>query len=60
MFMDIADTGERLVAVGERGHIVYTDNKTTRRWTQARVPVSVTLTATVHGKSNLTAQQSTH
>jgi photosystem II stability/assembly factor-like uncharacterized protein len=37
-------TGGRLVAVGERGHIVYADNWD-RRWIQAQVPVSVTLTA---------------
>jgi photosystem II stability/assembly factor-like uncharacterized protein len=44
MFFDVVNTGGRLVAVGERGHIVYSeDNGST--WTQADVPVSVTLTA---------------
>lgn len=36
--------GDRLVAVGERGIIVYSDDHGTS-WTQAEVPVSVTLTA---------------
>ncbi len=38
----IASTGERLVAVGQRGHILYGDGAT---WQQARVPASVDLTA---------------
>lgn len=36
--------GARLVAAGERGLIIYSDDSG-QRWTQARVPVSVTLTA---------------
>ena len=44
ILLDVVHTGERLVAVGERGHILYSgDNGLT--WVQARVPVSVTLTA---------------
>lgn len=43
-FLDVANTGKRLVAVGERGHIVYSDDKGIS-WTQADVPVSVVLTA---------------
>jgi photosystem II stability/assembly factor-like uncharacterized protein len=44
MLLDVANAGKRLVAVGERGHIVYSeDNGAT--WIQAAVPVSVTLTA---------------
>ena len=44
MLLDVVHTGERLVAVGERGHILYSgDNGHT--WEQASVPVSVTLTA---------------
>lgn len=41
---DVAVAGERLVAVGERGHIIYSDDDG-RSWVQAEVPVSVTLTA---------------
>lgn len=40
----IARAGERLVAVGERGLVIYTDDAG-RHWTQAKVPVSVSLTA---------------
>ena len=36
--------GGRLVAAGERGLIIYSDDSG-RHWTQAKVPVSVTLTA---------------
>jgi photosystem II stability/assembly factor-like uncharacterized protein len=36
--------GQRLVAAGERGLIIYSDDSG-RHWTQAKVPVSVTLTA---------------
>jgi len=41
---DVTRTGDRIVAVGERGHIIYSDNDG-ESWTQAEVPVSVTLTA---------------
>ena len=44
LLLDIVNTGERLVAVGERGHIVYSDDLG-RTWMQANVPVYVTLTA---------------
>lgn len=40
----VAKAGERLVAVGERGLVIYSDDGG-RNWRQARVPVSVTLTA---------------
>lgn len=44
MLFDTVNTGQRLVVVGERGHILYSsDNGVT--WVQADVPVSVTLTA---------------
>lgn len=44
LLLDIADTGERLVAVGERGHILYSlDNGQT--WRQARVPTTQLLTS---------------
>lgn len=40
----IARAGERLVAVGQRGHIVYSDDNG-QSWVQAAVPVSSDLTA---------------
>ena len=40
----IAVAGERVVAVGVRGHIIYSDDKG-KTWTQSSVPVSVDLTA---------------
>ncbi len=42
-FLDVQQTGTRLVAVGERGHIVYSEDSG-KTWTQARVPTTVTLT----------------
>jgi photosystem II stability/assembly factor-like uncharacterized protein len=39
----LALAGARLVAAGQRGHILYSDDG--RRWTQASVPVSSDLTA---------------
>lgn len=44
MLSAVAHAGERLVAVGERGHVIYSDNKG-RSWSQGDVPVSVTLTS---------------
>jgi photosystem II stability/assembly factor-like uncharacterized protein len=44
LLLDVARAGERLVAVGERGHVLYSDDSG-RTWTQASVPVSVLLTA---------------
>src|ERR1700730_2204806 len=44
VLLGIAAAGNRLVAVGERGCIVYSDDNG-KRWQQARVPVSATLTA---------------
>jgi photosystem II stability/assembly factor-like uncharacterized protein len=43
MLLDVAVSGTRLVAVGERGIVIYSDDG--RTWAQADVPVSVTLTA---------------
>lgn len=42
-FLDVKLAGQRAVAVGERGHIVYSDNNG-ESWTQARVPTTVMLT----------------
>lgn len=45
---DVERAGDRLVAVGERGHIIYSDDEG-QSWTQAEVPVSVTLNAVDFG-----------
>jgi photosystem II stability/assembly factor-like uncharacterized protein len=43
VLLDVATAGERLVAVGERGLVVLSDDGG-RRWRQAKVPTSVSLT----------------
>ena len=43
LLTDIVNNQGRLVAVGERGHIIYSDDGET--WRQANVPVNVLLTA---------------
>ncbi|MES2262550.1 MAG: YCF48-related protein [Pseudomonadota bacterium] len=42
--MALTRAGDRIVAVGERGHILYSDDSGAS-WRQAQVPVSVTLTS---------------
>lgn len=42
--LDVARAGERLVAVGQRGHIIYSDDAG-QSWQQAAVPVSADLNA---------------
>lgn len=42
--LDIAQAGERLIVVGERGAVLYSEDGG-RNWEQARVPISETLTA---------------
>lgn len=44
LLLDIDQVGNRLVAVGERGHIITSDDQG-KSWSQAHVPVRVTLTA---------------
>jgi len=44
LLLDISFAGERLVAVGEQGIILYSDDRG-QRWQQAEVPVTVLLTA---------------
>ncbi len=44
VLLDVAMAGQRMIAVGERGHILYSDSQG-ESWQQAEVPVSVTLTA---------------
>lgn len=48
----LARAGERIVAVGQRGHIVYSDDGG-KRWTQADVPVSSDLVAVSFPVPNL-------
>lgn len=43
LLLDIDAAGDRLVAVGERGHILYSDDQGSS-WNQAKVPTSVMLT----------------
>src|ERR1700736_1725395 len=42
--MDVTRAGDRMVAVGEHGIVILSDDSG-RSWRQAKVPVSVTLTA---------------
>ncbi|GGO85305.1 hypothetical protein GCM10011348_33520 [Marinobacterium nitratireducens] len=44
LLLDITRAGERLVAVGARGHILYSDDRG-QSWTQAAVPVRAQLDA---------------
>jgi photosystem II stability/assembly factor-like uncharacterized protein len=44
LMLDVAHAGQRLVAVGDRGHIVYSDDQGSV-WTQAKVPTRQLLTA---------------
>ncbi|WP_104005857.1 WD40/YVTN/BNR-like repeat-containing protein [Marinobacterium lutimaris] len=46
LMLDVADTGDRLVSVGERGFILISDDAG-RSWQQIQSPVSVTLTRVV-------------
>jgi photosystem II stability/assembly factor-like uncharacterized protein len=44
LLLDLAWAGQRAVAVGERGIVLYSDDQG-RNWTQVQVPVSANLTA---------------
>lgn len=44
LLLDIAHAGKRLVAVGDRGHILFSEDSG-RNWVQARVPTRQMLTA---------------
>lgn len=44
LLLDISKAGDRLISVGYRGHVVYSDNAG-NSWQQANVPVSVLLNA---------------
>ncbi|GGC76012.1 YCF48-related protein [Marinobacter halophilus] len=45
---DATRAGERIVAVGERGHIIFSDDEA-QTWTQSSVPVALTLNAVDFG-----------
>ena len=44
LLLDVTSAGSRLVAVGQRGHIIYSDDQG-KSWTQAKVPTRSLLTA---------------
>ena len=44
LLLDITRAGKRLIAVGDRGHILYSDDEG-QQWLQARVPTQQLLTA---------------
>lgn len=44
LLLDVASAGQRLVAAGQRGHIIYSDDEG-KTWTQAKVPTRQLLTA---------------
>jgi len=44
LMLDVVHAGKRLVAVGDRGHILYSDDQGTT-WTQAKVPTRQLLTS---------------
>ena len=44
LLLDVATAGKRLVAVGQRGHIIYSDDEG-KSWSQAQVPVATLITA---------------
>jgi photosystem II stability/assembly factor-like uncharacterized protein len=48
LLTDADRAGERIVAAGERGHIIFSDDQG-ENWEQAEVPVSVTLTGVDFG-----------
>ena len=44
LLLDVANTGERLVAVGDRGHVLYSNDQG-QSWQQAKVPTRQMLTS---------------
>ena len=51
LLTDATRVGDRIVAVGERGHIIYSDDEG-KTWVQGEVPVSVTLTGIDFGSDS--------
>lgn len=52
LLTDTSRAGERIVAVGERGHVIFSDDEG-QTWSQGQVPVSVTLTALDFADANI-------
>lgn len=52
LLLDIVQVDKRLITVGERGHILYSNDQG-NTWQQANVPVRVTLTAITFSTANL-------
>jgi photosystem II stability/assembly factor-like uncharacterized protein len=52
LLLDITLTGDRLVAVGERGHIIYSDDDG-YTWRQGSVPAMTTLTSVYFVNNNI-------
>lgn len=48
LLLDIDNAGKRLVAVGDRGHILYSDDEG-KTWVQSKVPTRMMLTAVAFG-----------
>src|SRR5690606_10281348 len=48
LLTDVTRAGDRVVTVGARGHILYSDDEGST-WTQAQVPVSTLITAVDFG-----------
>lgn len=53
LVLDIVQAGDRLVAVGDRGHVLYSTDG--HDWTQAEVPVRAVLTAVAYSEGRLWA-----
>lgn len=51
LMIDVVHAGKRLVAVGDRGHILYSDDQGAT-WTQAKVPTRQLLTAVFLSMTN--------
>ncbi|MDJ0758833.1 MAG: YCF48-related protein [Woeseiaceae bacterium] len=51
LLLDFASSGERRLVAGESGHILYSDDDG-QSWTQADVPVSLTVTSVAFGGPN--------
>lgn len=61
LLLDIEKAGERLVVVGEKGHIIYSDDNA-KSWQQADVPTAQMITAVsfVDGKSGWAVGHDAH
>lgn len=53
LVLDITRAGERLIAVGERGHIIWKDDLNSLNWNQSENPVRVTLTSCFFANANI-------